>query len=81
MSDYIEAHAYCFNNKPELEKDFSCGCFYCLQIFSPAEIIEWVKDLRGSAICPYCGIDSVIGAGSGYPITTEFLKQMHDYWF
>lgn len=30
---------------------------------------------------PYCGIDSVIGEHSGYPITREFLEQMRQYWF
>ena len=36
--DYGLAHKYCGNNKPELEKDEICGCFYCMQIFSPLEI-------------------------------------------
>ncbi|WP_082781211.1 hypothetical protein [Streptococcus sp. DD13] len=76
--DYSLAHAYCSNNKPELEKDEICGCFYCMQIFSPHEIDEWLVedtkiDDRGTALCPYCGIDSVIGASSGFPITKKFL--------
>ena len=25
-------------------------------------------------MCPYCGIDSVIGESSGYPITREFME-------
>ena len=83
--DYIAAHLFCGNHKPELEKDHVCGCFYCLNIFSPTEIEEWLiednpADKRGTAICPYCGIDSVIGESSGYPITKEFLQKMHDYW-
>jgi len=28
-----------------------------------------------------CGIDSVIGSASGYPITTEFLESMNRRWF
>jgi len=32
-------------------------------------------------MCPECGIDSVIGSDSGYPITRDFLKRMCDYWF
>ena len=83
--DYIAAHIFCCNHKPELEKDHICGCFYCLNIFSPTEIEEWLiednpADKRGTAICPHCGIDSVIGESSGYPITKEFLQKMHDYW-
>lgn len=75
MEDYIEAHKYSDNHKKQLRKDKKCGCFYCLTIFSPMEIKEWVEDISGTAICPYCGIDSVIGESSGYPITKEFLKK------
>lgn len=81
-----QAHYYCCNHKPELELDPICGCFDCLRIFQPLEIQEWVCastpiDWRGTAICPYCGTDSVIGSSSGYPITHEFLNAMHQYWF
>lgn len=80
MTDYIEAHKFSINNKSKLEKDEKCGCFYCLKIFEPMEITDWVEDTSGTAICPNCGIDSVIGAYTGYPITPEFLKMMHQYW-
>ncbi len=36
---------------------------------------------EGTAFCPLCGIDSVIGDASGIPITQEFLTAMHDKWF
>lgn len=80
------AHTYSNNHKPELEKDEICGCFYCCEIFSPSEITEWLIhnnpcDKRGTAICPHCGIDSVIGESSGYPITKSFLNAMRKYWF
>lgn len=79
--DYIDAHRFCINNRRELEKDAVCGCFYCLKIFDPKEIIEWIEDTSGTAICPYCGIDSIIGTYTGYPITHEFLEKMYRYWF
>ncbi len=75
------AHAYCTNNKEELLKDSLCGCFYCLEIFSPTEIKEWIKDTKGTALCPYCCVDSIIGKYTGYPITKEFLAEMHKEWF
>ena len=51
---------------------------YC---FKPADILEWTDDDQ-TALCPNCGIDSVIGDKSGYPVTDlDFLKQMHTYWF
>ena len=81
MPDYITAHQFSSNHREKLLKDSTCGCFYCLSIFSPAEIEEWVEDTDGTAICPHCGIDSVIGEGSGYPITKEFLSKMRNHWF
>lgn len=79
--DIIEAHKFCANHREELLKDNKCGCFYCLQIFSPSEIQEWIEDPKGTAVCPYCGIDAVIGESSNYPITEEFLEKMEKYWF
>jgi len=79
--DIIAAHKYCTNNKERLQRDSVCGCFYCLKIFSPKEITEWIPDTNGTALCPYCEIDSVIGESSGYPITKEFLEEMQKYWF
>jgi len=62
-----------------------CGCFYCLATYSPADIKEWTDEdeagIGTTALCPRCGIDSVIGNKSGYPITKEFLEQMHSVWF
>lgn len=81
VKDHIEAHEYSINNRTLLEEDKKCGCFYCITIFNPEEIEEWVEEGDGTAICPYCGMDSVIGEGSGYPITKRFLKEMNEYWF
>lgn len=62
-----------------------CGCFYCLTVFPPSEIEEWVDadehEIRQTALCPNCGIDSVIGSKSGYPMTKEFLQTMEEHWF
>ena len=73
---------YSINNIPLLEEAQKCGCFFCGRIFDSNEIAESVEDEGDdTAICPFCGIDSVIGESSGYKITAELLKQMHDYWF
>ncbi|WP_223702140.1 cytoplasmic protein [Sutcliffiella deserti] len=78
--DFDQAHRFSSLHRKELEKDKVCGCFYCLKIFSPSEIHEWCDDGR-TALCPYCGIDSVIGESSGYSVTEEFLEGMHKVWF
>ena len=77
----IAAHKFSINNKKELKKDKRCGCFYCLEIFDPVEIKEWIPDTKGTAICPYCDVDSIIGEYSGFSITYEFLSKMKEYWF
>ncbi|MBO5934133.1 MAG: cytoplasmic protein [Clostridia bacterium] len=77
----IKAHDFCTNNKKSLTNDSTCGCFYCLKIFNPNEITEWIEDSKGTAVCPYCGVDSVIGESSGYPVTKNFLAEMNKYWF
>ena len=81
MTDYITAHKFSSNHREKILKDSVCGCFYCLSIFSPTQIKEWVEDISGTAICPRCGIDSIIGESSGYPITKDFLTKMHNHWF
>jgi hypothetical protein len=82
--DYIRAHKNCFHNRDEILKSHLCGCFYCLRTFAPTEILEWVDKVEGvaqTALCPMCGIDSVIGSASGFPITVDFLKRMNQHWF
>ena len=84
--DAIEAHKYSNNNKPELETKQKCGCFYCQEMFDSSEITEWLindnpADKHGTAVCPRCGIDSVIGECTGYPITEDFLDVMYNLWF
>jgi hypothetical protein len=82
MEDYIVAHEFSSNHKKKLIKDSCCGCFSCCEIFDPALIKGWLNDKRDeTAMCPFCGIDSIIGESSGYPITYEFLKKMNEYWF
>jgi hypothetical protein len=75
-----EAHQHSSQHRSEVMRSDWCGCFYCLAIFRPAEIEQWV-DHDDTALCPKCGIDSVLGSASGCPITQEFLKEMQAVWF
>jgi hypothetical protein len=75
-----EAHRFSSHHREELEQDEVCGCFHCLKIFSPSQIVEWV-DGEDTAVCPFCGIDSIIGVSSGFPINKDFLMKMHNVWF
>ncbi|PTY02227.1 hypothetical protein DB347_24460 [Opitutaceae bacterium EW11] len=82
---FRSAHQCSSGHRKEVLSSSECGCFYCISIFVPAEIEEWVdedKDGEGqTALCPKCGIDSVIASDSGYPITRDFLSGMHEVWF
>lgn len=75
-------YRYSLSNKRILKKNEVCGCFFCKQIFNPSEIKEWVPDRNGpTAICPYCGIDSVIPESVCSPMTVELLEEMCECWF
>lgn len=79
--DLILAHEYSSNHKRGLLTDSVCSCFFCFEIYSPLEITEWLPDETGTGLCPYCGVDAVIGSCSGFPMELDFLKSMHEYWF
>jgi acetone carboxylase gamma subunit len=78
--NFIKAHQNSWQSHKEIEASKICGCFHCLKIFPPSKINEWWDDDK-TPVCPECGIDSVIGSKSGYPITTVFLTQMQYYYF
>jgi hypothetical protein len=84
MDDLTEAHSHCIRNRDELSRSNRCGCFFCLAVFAPPEVTQWISEREGpfmTAQCPRCGIDSVIGDASGFPITEEFLGRMESRWF
>jgi hypothetical protein len=80
----VAAHTRSSHHRDELARSTRCGCFYCLRSFGPAEITAWTDEVAGvgqTAICPRCGIDSVIGDASGYPVDRAFLERMRAHWF
>ena len=85
VEDLEQAHHHLINHREEILASETCGCFYCRHIFPPARIGEWIDEVGEAggqtAMCPHCGIDSVIGSASGFPITEEFLRRMKRYWF
>ena len=78
-----DAHGHSSRHRPAIEASSRCGCFYCRAVFAPAEVAEWIDEPGGgqTALCPRCGIDSVVGSASGVPITAAFLRAMHARWF
>lgn len=77
--DLDEAHRHCKYHRAEIESSTRCGCFFCLRCFQPTAIREWI-DQGITALCPYCGIDSVVGSTT--PLEDPaFLPAMKAKWF
>lgn len=80
-------HLHCSHHRAKVLASAGCGCFYCLTLFSPTEIREWIPARGGrrgesTAVCPHCGIDAVLpdtipGVDFGEPL----LREMNEYWF
>ncbi len=83
--DHIAAHKRSSIHRQSLLESELCGCFHCCEIYSPEIIGEWVdKDDTGlgqTAMCPKCGIDSVIAVCGDRAESTDLLKRMQRHWF
>jgi len=82
MLDIFAAHRHSSQNREEIRRRSGvCGCFSCLSVFHPDQVTDWCDDGE-TALCPRCGVDAVIGSGSGYPVDDEdFLRAMYLEWF
>ena len=77
-------HHTTFRNKKQIDESKECGCFYCKSTFKPEAITRWCdNDGRGdpTALCPNCGIDSVIGDACGCNVTLDLLELMNLQFF
>jgi hypothetical protein len=68
-------------NKARLADAKDCGCFFCLSHF-PASAAEYWDDEGGeTAVCPECGIDSVIGEYDDERVSDDLLRAMKERFF
>lgn len=83
MENLREIYSHSIRNRKELKKSKKCGCFYCMEIFNPCDIKHWYREKGGekTAICPHCGIDSIIAETEDYKITKELLEEMRKEYF
>jgi hypothetical protein len=72
-------HRHTRANRMELEASEVCGCIACERIYFPSEVVRWLED--GTALCPHCGADAVVGSASGIPIMPGVLRRAHERWF
>jgi hypothetical protein len=67
------------SNRSLLAPSTICGCFSCFNQFAFERITEWIDDDE-TALCPYCGVDAVLGFA--FPTADQgLLHEMHDRWF
>ena len=84
QSDLLSIHKLSTNHRASILKSKQCGCFCCLNTFTPDKITEWCdtdeQNVGQTALCPFCGTDSVL-ADFDLEITADLLKLMREYWF
>lgn len=75
-----DAHKFASKHRENVEAS-TCGCFYCGALFDGERVTEWIDDDQ-TALCPECGIDSVISTKDvSAMLDSAFRTAMHDYWF
>ena len=72
-------HARSMNNRGALLDSRERGCFFCIKLFTPDKITEWVNE--ETARCPFCNVDSVIPESHDYELDEILLLAMKEYWF
>jgi len=77
---YIAAHKHASRHRAEVEASPRCGCFFCFRTFAGSAVKSWT-DGGQTALCPSCGVDSVLGSASTHRLDDAFLRKMHQHFF
>ena len=70
--------------RPVLEgTHLRCGCFHCGSTFTGSDVVDWMpeEDSEDTALCPYCGCDTVIYETDAFPVSTALLSRLYAHWF
>lgn len=54
-----------------------CGCYFCLRPFPATDVVAWTDQDEMTALCPICGIDSVLPGVTD----VDVLAAAHERWF
>ena len=75
-------HKHSFKNKEEVLNSAKCACFHCFRIYDPNDIDTFLTEDngKGTALCPYCLVDTVIGDASGFELTDKLIDAVADYY-
>jgi hypothetical protein len=77
---FTAAKTHASQHRAEVESSGRCACFFCFRTFPPVAIKAWT-DKDQTALCPHCGVDSVLGSESGHRLDEGFLRKMHQHYF
>ena len=90
-ADLHSIHGFSSRHRLLLERSEHAGCFHCLAEFSPSTIGEWVDEPESvddeelsvgvTALCPRCGIDSVLPSAAPIRWDETLLSEMQAFWF
>lgn len=78
----VRKHA--LENQPELLSSERCGCYYCLNIYSPKEIASYIhiyKSIFSTAVCPFCNHTTVLPEHEDYILDKTLLNNMKQHYF
>ncbi len=86
--DYKTIHYKSGWHEQDIINSKRCGCFHCLAILKPNEIVDWLNENQSSprgpgktALCPKCGIDAVLPDNLDRAIDIELLERMNKKYF
>lgn len=89
-------HRYSSQHRGLLDASAYAGCFFCLAEFPPAQVTVWVdvaleatsyggltepRSDGVTALCPHCGIDSVLPSAAPIALDPSLLAEMQAFWF
>lgn len=73
------SYAHSRLNRQFMTPGTACRCFHCLRVF-PADEISHGTDDGKTALCPHCGVDSVLPGGADQ-LTDDPIRQLHATYF
>lgn len=75
-----DLHLRTYLNASDFQSGKECCCIYCQRFFPTDKVVEFVDD-DDTALCPYCGIDSVIALGADVEVSKELLAELNKRYF
>ena len=75
-----DAYSHTLYNVLDYQTAKQSGCISCRRIFTIDEPLDFVDNGK-TALCPYCGCDSIIFDSSGIKLTKELLAKLNKKYF